>query len=178
MNILTVFLLINGILCETISLFARSVNDGSKLPLATVNTETKLMVMENELNGEYCIGTEDINDHECFSYFNGHMALLGVNLFLDKQGNVNSIALLSSGVNLVKFVDGAKPNLNPVNRKKPENRPKVEKITKTIIVKDENGEEVEKQVEEEIDNRSFIQKNWVYIVIPLIFFLLAGEKES
>lgn len=178
MNLLLALLLINGIWAQSITLFAHSLVDSSDVSLATIDVENKLIVIENEVSGEFCIGTKDIDDHSCFHYLDGELSNFGVELYLDKQGSVNSIALTSSGVKIIPFVEGVKPNLNPVSKKKTENAPKVEKIVKTVIVKDEDGNEVEKQIEEEVDNRSFIQKNWVYIVIPLVFFLLTGEQEK
>lgn len=43
---------------------------------------------------------------------------------------------------------------------------------------DDNGVEVTREIEEEVevpvDDRSWIQKNWMYVVPPLLIFMLAG----
>lgn len=137
-------------------------------------------------NGDYCIGT---SENDCFS-----LASLddGVSLFKNKQfsiqlgaaGEVLHISLINSKLKdvLVKpATSHPVPNLNPAHAQKQAKAPQRKVVTK--IVEDENGNQIEEQVEvEEIeeDTRSFVQKYWMYIITALflVLALFSGEEEA
>lgn len=188
MKFVILALLFSSTLAQVIQLYARSLVDNSKISLGSIDVDSKKLTLQESIEGEYCIGTDDIADSECISYYNGKLNEFGVNVYLDESGNVEFISLGSDGVTVHPFNEGAKPNLNPVVKSKAKGKtPKVEKVIQKKLVKiiDEDGNEQEQEQEVEVevavDERSFIQKNWIYIVIPLIMFLMAtgeGKGES
>lgn len=125
------------------------------------------------------------------------------NLFLDEDGDILRLSLSFDNklgkpqVKRRKQVIAAQPNMNPDSIKKQREEQQqqkkagsggdgggsiVEKVKKKKLIKeiDANGVEVTREIEEEIevevpiDDRSWIQKNWMYIVPPLLIFMLAG----
>ncbi|EDK47104.1 hypothetical protein LELG_05285 [Lodderomyces elongisporus NRRL YB-4239] len=91
------------------------------------------------------------------------------------------------------FVVAPQPNMNPDSLKKQQQKGQqksgntkleVVKQKKTVKYIDEDGKEVTKEVEIEVevpleedvivDERSWIQKNWMYVVPPLLLFLVMG----
>ena len=144
----------------------------------------------------YCIGTKDVHNNECFSYQTNLQNLNHAifNLYLDGDGDILRLSLSFDDkldkpqVKRRKQIIAAQPNLNPDSMKKQREEQKnggnggqvVEKVKqkKVITEIDANGVEVTREIEEEVevpvDDRSWIQKNWMYIVPPLLIFMLAG----
>lgn len=187
MKLLIITILLSTILAQVIQLYARSLVHNTKVPIAIVDVETKKLTLQEQFEGEYCIGSDDIADSECISYVNGKLNEFGVAIYLDKLGNIESISLTNDGVNIHPFEEGVKPNLNPVVKNKPKSggkSVKLEKVVQKKMIKiiDEDGNEIEQEVEEEVevevDERSFIQKNWVYIVIPLAMYMIASAPDE
>ncbi|KAG7663795.1 uncharacterized protein J8A68_002655 [[Candida] subhashii] len=156
------------------------------------------MVLDPQLG--YCFGTNDLPNHECFSYTKGIKSLKSVqfHVFLDQASQIQHISVNydsetndNDGPQVIihPFELAPSPNLNPESLKGKQKKEssagqqRVEKVIqkKIIKVKDENGNEIEKEIEQEVevevDDRSWIQKNWMYIVPPLILFLMFSKDE-
>ncbi|QBM89586.1 hypothetical protein METSCH_D06640 [Metschnikowia aff. pulcherrima] len=82
------------------------------------------------------------------------------------------------------LAEAPKPNLNPYNKRSEQEKQQVQtqKVIVKKLVENEKGEkiEVEEEVEEvvEADNRSWVQKNWMYIVPPLVLFLIFSPEDK
>ena len=152
----------------------------------------------------YCVGTKDLDNHECFTLINGVESLNGtvIDAFMDENGVTISRLSLNfdesynnkSKLRKHKFTTSPIPNLNPDSLKKQRqkqgnkggqgNNKQVEIIKQKKLVKyiDDDGNEAEKEIEEEIvvevDNRSWVQKNWMYIVPPLLLLLIVGGGDQ
>ncbi|XYA00280.1 hypothetical protein QA089_002816 [Meyerozyma guilliermondii] len=119
--------------------------------------------------GYYCVGTKDLPGHECFTYtyLDGGMDHKAVQVTVD-NGQVMQLALIHNedekAVKIVSAAVGPNPNMDPV--------PLQSKKKKAVQQEEkEDGEEVEK---------SWIQKNWMYIVPPLmiLMMLLPADEEK
>lgn len=174
----------------TIELFASSVASGARIELGSISydssTNTTVSQIHSDLGrGDYCIGTESLHGHECFTYL--EVSEAGLNgqfvLFVDNLNDVSDISLVAgnSGLQAVvqKIAAGPQPNLNPsmaVPKKEPL------KVIVKKIVENEKGEKIEVEEVEEVaeDTRSWVQKNWMYIVPPLliVMMLIPEEKEK
>ena len=132
----------------------------------------------------YCVGTKDLDNHECFTFINGVESLNGtvIDAFMDENGVTISRLSLNfdesynnkSKLRKHKFTTSPIPNLNPDSLKKQRqkqgnkggqgNNKQVEIIKQKKLVKyiDDDGNEAEKEIEEEIevevDNRSWVQR--------------------
>lgn len=177
MLFLQIFFLIASVLGQ-FTLYARDLETNTKTEIAQVDIEQKKLEILLEIEGEFCIGADIINN-DCISYYKGKLEKFGVKVFLNKQDEIDLISLTKSGVTIVPFTEGAKPNLNPITKKKEDSKKVVQKVVVTLLDEDGNEitQEVEQEVEEIIDDRSFIQKNWKWIVIPLILFLVTGQEK-
>lgn len=146
---------------QSISLYAKPVAGGSQVSIGSLETEGFNLETKNVVlpAGDYCVGTGSLPNHECFSYVSHTkgdiLAGLVVTLALDE-----SIARLSIGKDGVKVKPAhslPSPNLKPAT---------IEKKKEKVV--DEKGEEVEE------DTRSWIQRNWIYVVPPLLIFMLVA----
>ncbi|RLV85720.1 hypothetical protein JA9_001700 [Meyerozyma sp. JA9] len=110
--------------------------------------------------GYYCVGTKDLPGHECFTYtyLDGGMDHKAVQVTID-NGQVSHLALIHNDDENVKIVSAGaapSPNMDPV--------PLQSKKKKAVQQEEkEEGEEVEK---------SWIQKNWMYVVPPLMILMM------
>ncbi|EGW33731.1 uncharacterized protein SPAPADRAFT_59095 [Spathaspora passalidarum NRRL Y-27907] len=162
----------------------------------------KSLVLNNgelQSSASYCIGTTDVPNSECFAYVKGINSLnkATLHVFLDSNKEISHLSISHDSVadvkHRVKFHaigTSATPNLNPQSLKKQKEQanaqtgPRVEKVTKKKIVKvvDEHGNTVDKEIEEEVevevDERSWVQKNWMYIVIALLMFMALGGEDK
>ncbi|KAI5963978.1 hypothetical protein CANMA_003575 [Candida margitis] len=182
---------------KKINLFIRPVDQTTADPIGFIeNDAVYLMDVSLQPDQAYCIGTKDIHNNDCFSYQSNLSNLTHAvfSLFLDEDGDISRLSLSFDDrldkpqVKKRKQVIAAQPNLNPDSMKKQRdeqqkkagNEPVVEKVKQKKLIKeiDANGVEVTREIEEEVevavDDRSWIQKNWMYIVPPLIIFMLAG----
>lgn len=134
--------------------------------------------------GHWCLHATNYAGETCFWYqeiadaadFGGVFAL-----FVDAEKAVQQLTFyrgeqpgFDAAVRAVAVAPT--PNLAAVREKKPE----PEKIVRKKIVENENGEKVEITEEEivEPDTRSWIQRNWMYIVPPLIIFLILSPEDK
>ena len=81
---------------------------------------------------------------------------------------------------ITKESESPSPNFNTTTQKTPEKRKAVVKSKKTVVEVDEDGKEVVKEVEveEPVDERSWLQKNWIYVVIPLVLLMLLTDDKN
>lgn len=187
-------ILIAHVSAREYQIFATSLQSSKAIPIGSISYEksAKLGFFTPEDSviegGEYCIGTKDLVNHECFSYIEvsdgaGLLSGKSLELQLNSDEEVEQIALVEKGQQQIIISSAAKqpiPNLNPVHATKQANQGPA-KVTKKVTVKetvvDEEGNEVEvereKVVEEEEDTRSFIQKYWMYIV-PAVLLLASS----
>lgn len=139
------------------------------------------------LPGSYCIGTSDLPLKECFVYLETSGDLGGeFVVFVDDENQVSDISFLRGAggftLRVEKVVSNVKPNLTPFHKKEPVKEPVTQKVTRKRVVENENGEkvEIEEEVEEvvPVDERSWIQRNWMYVVPPLLLFLVMAPEDK
>lgn len=180
-------------------IFATSLQSSIAIPIGSVAYDKGLkqgfFTSEDSVieDGDYCVGTKDLLNHECFAYTevgDGATILSGksLELQLNSDEEVEQIALVEKGQRQIIISTAAKqpiPNLNPVHATKQANQGP-SKVTKKVTVKetvvDEEGNEVEVErervVEEEEDTRSFIQKYWMYIVPAVLLVASSMTPEE
>lgn len=178
-----------------ILLYARSA--GSDVAVGTVTVDGRSVNLdkaETEGAGPACVGTKDLANHECFGYTE-LSSDWGVDVFLDKQAEIARLLIRQGPGRVYKFREEPQPNLKawavtnrksqdssekPKEKKGPHTEKKVTK--KTIVEEDEQGNKVEREVEIEeeviVDDRLFVQKYWVYMVIPLVMFMLQKDPQN
>lgn len=188
---------------EKIDLFMKSIDDPSSSTSDSIGfiSENSVYLIENtelDPSKKYCIGTKDLENHECFTFLNGVTSLNNtiIDAFIDEDGEITRLALnfeessvkskTKDKLRKHKIHPAAVPNMNADSIKKQRQQQqqaqgssgKVRTIKQKRTIKyiDDDGNEVEKEIEEEveIDERSWIQKNWMYIVPPLLLFLVMG----
>ncbi|KAI5957843.1 hypothetical protein KGF57_003110 [Candida theae] len=162
-------LLISAVSSKRVNLFIRPLDGTESNPIGYIENEL-VYLMETDLQKEYgyCIGTKDIHHHDCFSYHTNlaNLSHAVFHLFLDGDGDVERLSLsFDDKLNEPKVVKhkilvAPGPNLTPASINKPREEQK-------------NGGGGE-GIEVPVDNRSWIQKNWMYVVPPLIIFMFAG----
>lgn len=122
-------------------------------------------------DGHYCIGTTDLPNLECFTYTKLSESTFGTKLLLVHLNANKNIAHLSMSTAPVSKntsessiqVAVSKANYDP----KPIKNTKAEKA------------QTNPEATEEEAPRSWIQKNWMYVVPPLlIMFVLLGEDKK
>lgn len=179
-------------------IFARSIQSSKLIPIGSVHynkaDKTALFTGKEDVvgAGDYCIGTNDLKGHDCFTYtvVNSDEPILfgkSIKLQLNRDDEVDQIALVNrigeqDNIIVSSAVQQPIPNLNPVHATKQASQGPP-KSTKTVTVKetvvDEDGNEVqietERVVEEELDTRPFIQKYWMYI-IPAVLLLVGMQQ--
>lgn len=186
---------------KPINLYIKALQDDSIQEIGVLDGKYIHAYRPPKLNPDinYCFGTSDLANHECFSYTKGldSLELVQFHVFLDKYSEAARLSVnydqQSKNSNEPQVITHSfqlapSPNLNPESLKgkkaqDSKGKQRVEKVVerKIVKVKDEHGNEVEKEVEQEVevvvDNRSWIQKNWMYIVPPLILFLVMTGEE-
>lgn len=136
--------------------------------------------------GTYCVGTKDVPGKDCFAFLETDGDISGeFVVYVDKKDELAEVSFLrgKSGLSssVKKVTANVVPNLNPSQGQQVK-EPVTQKVTKKRVVENENGEEVEieEEVEEAVpvDERSWIQKNWMYIVPPLLIFLVMAPEDK
>lgn len=182
---------------QTIDVFARSMTSNQKLVFGEItydpasnSTLYNAKIESLPQHETLCLGTKDLPQSECFFYLetfenppSGDFVV-----FVDDAGQLSHLTVEIHnqgkwGVQSRHVSKGPEPNLNPINRQQVQKEPVKQKIvTKRTTTKVENGEtiEVEEEVTEEVeeDTRSWVQKNWMYIVIPLLIILVMSPEEE
>lgn len=183
MNLLVLILLVGNCLAQTLSIHYSVVPSHKEHAFATIEyapgSKKATVQIEDipETSGDICLGTASLPHHECFAYSNT-LKRAQFHIYLDSSGNIDHLAANSANeasVTVHPFVAAPVPNLNPESYRK---KAAAQKVLQKKVITDEDGEEVE--VEEEVvvpaDERSFIQKYWMYIVPPLLLFMMAGDR--
>ncbi|CAK9437603.1 uncharacterized protein LODBEIA_P19810 [Lodderomyces beijingensis] len=200
LHLLSFLLLVTLAVSKRINLYARPIDaESSSDPIGFIEDDSVyLMDFDLQPHQSYCIGTKDLHNHECFSFqpdlrsFNNSV----FNVYLTEDGDIHRLALsfdenaTAPKIKKHRSITAPQPNMNPESLKKQREEQQKQsaghqgerrqKVVQRKIVKivNEKGEEEEQEVEEEVevvvDDRSWIQKNWMYIVPPLIIFLLLG----
>ncbi|KAK6874129.1 hypothetical protein K6H11_001773 [Candida tropicalis] len=194
-NIITLFLAALTSADQTkINLFIKPIDGQSSDSIGFINDNSVYLVdTELDPSKSYCIGTKDLENHECFTFINGVSSLNNtvIDAFIDENGDITRLALnfdesSKPTIRKHKVHPAAIPNMNAESIKKQrqqqqqqaQNSGKVRVVKQKKLIKyiDDEGNEVEKEIEEEveIDERSWVQKNWMYIVPPLLLFLVMG----
>ncbi|GEQ70492.1 hypothetical protein JCM33374_g4170 [Metschnikowia sp. JCM 33374] len=146
---------------------------------------TAFSLCARDLAGTDCFGYQEIDQ-------TGPGALGGdFGLVIDDEGTIQRLSFsrgdvpqeFSCHVGTVNMA--LKPNLNPFNKRNANDQQaqtQTKKVVRTRVVENEEGEEVEveEEVEEEVavDTRSWVQKNWMYIVPPLVLVLILSPSDS
>lgn len=192
---LSFFLFLLVAAASTINIYGRELGTESEVAIGQIryDSETKAALFDpvtsNGLGRQLCLGTHELPNHKCFVYHEqANGSLQGkFQLFMDGNDIVRLSFSASTGdlsVEVIETTYGPAPNLQPVAVESTSAQQPLQ--TKTVvrkrIVKNENGEEseVEEQVTEvtEVDNRSWVQKNWMYIVPPLVLFLIVAPGDT
>lgn len=177
---------------QVIEIYARHLSSPNSVPIGALNynrEDKSATFTPQEVSfepGAYCISTSD-SDCLTLTKIEESSTILENKQFaiqLDAAGEVLHITLTNSnlkGVLVRPATSGPVPNLDPVSAQKQVKAPQKKVITK--IVEDENGNQIEEQVEvdEEVeDTRSFVQKYWMYIItgLFLLLALFSGEEEA
>lgn len=178
---------------QTFGIYADDLSN-NKIKLGRIeydpNTTIGEFIKDDEtesLSGKFCIGTPDLDDMNCFAYVS--LGSGGDKDYPSRQFYIylkqdNSIDYISypvssnSKVQVIHSVEAPVPNLHPSNKQssKGSKEPKKTIIKKTA--KDEDGNLVEIEEEEIVDERSWLQKNWVYVVIPLVLLFLSSDDKN
>lgn len=186
---LPILLLISTVVAD-ISIFANPLDGTSKINVGSIISTESNHFEFNQVNSlpaniDYCIGTEDLANHECFGYFkaksdNGKLKLLVKGD--SNEGVIYKILInpdINSGKDLIIVGEekGPSPILNPVHSQK---QKPGKKSGVNSNAAPEGGEAEDDVEEEEVDNRSFVQRNWMYIVpgLILLFMGLSPEEEK
>lgn len=160
----------------TVQIYAKSLSS-TPIPLGSLNYDkntTHASFTQNDLainDGYYCIGTTDLPNLECFTYTKLSKSTLGTKLVLVHLNADKDIAHLSMSTAPVSKNPSESPiqvtvskvnyDPKPIKNKKPENAQANPEATK------------------EDPPKSWIQKNWMYVVPPLlIMFVLLGDDEK
>lgn len=180
-------------LAERILFFVKNLDADVVTELATLdyNSESgnsELIPVSADLApGSYCMGTFDVPQKECFVFFE-HLGLVSGDfvVYVDEELKISDISFISGGnglrLRVAGVVTNVVPNLTPFHKKEPVKQPTTQKVTRKRVVENENGEkvEIEEEVEEIVpeDERLWIQKNWMYIVPPLLLFMVFAPDDS
>ncbi|RCK65930.1 hypothetical protein Cantr_01682 [Candida viswanathii] len=187
---------------QKIDLFIKPIDEPVTDSIGFINDNSVYFVDNTQLDPskKYCVGTKDLENHECFTFVDGVTSLNGTVLdaFIDENGEISRLALnfddsskttIRDKLRRHKLQPAAVPNMNAESIKKLRQQAqqaqggggangKVNTVKQKKLIKyiDDDGNEVEKEIEEEVevDERSWIQKNWMYIVPPLLLFLVLG----
>lgn len=160
---------------QTVNIYARPIASSKVTTLGTIyyDKETsQASFTQKEVtigSGEYCIGTNDLPSLECFSYTKlASPTLLDKVLlvFLDADKNISHLSM-SSASSVSRGLSGPSVEVSSVRH-----APEPIK-SKPTVPKDEP------KPDDDVAPKSWIQRNWMYVVPPLlIVFALLGEEEK
>lgn len=122
-------------------------------------------------DGLYCIGTKDLPSLECFTYTKLSKSTLGTKVLLVHLDSHKNIAHLSMSTSTSVSKKPSESSIQvAVSRVQYDPKPIKSKQPEKAQNSSETTEEAPK---------SWIQKNWMYVVPPLlIMFVLLGEDEK
>ncbi|CUS23908.1 LAQU0S12e02740g1_1 [Lachancea quebecensis] len=167
-----------------IPLFMQTLGQNEKTPLATLIYDPELSFVEIvDINdsfkeGSYCVGAQMAeNYYSCFSYLNLRHPL-HYDLYLDTSHNTHLLYKLSLKPNLK--TKGIQPLLRAPVAGPEAQVTKLKKTTKTYEDKKamSNPSAASLGEDVEIDDRSFLQKNWKFILIGLVLYAVSSAGNS
>lgn len=177
-----------------INVFGKSLNSGTIIELGHIKYDTDAnttlydSVREIPSHDSLCFGTKSLPNRECFSYIETKEATPKgtFTLFVNEEREILDIAFRAGEEWTIEFADVAAaplPNLEPFVRQaqKQKNEPVKQKvIVKKVVEIDGKQTEIEEEVEEEVpvDNRLWLQKNWLWVVVPLVLFMIMSPEEE
>lgn len=217
----TLVIAVIGTDLQNINIYAKLITTPSKsIELGSLNydkTIKKVLFINKKRDveieaGDYCIGTADLINHDCFTYTelktdNSIFSGKQFQLQLDKEGDIEHVSLINGAgllhedgetfvdTVIVDFEKQPVPNLSPSHLKSKVDKTintnsKTTRTTKKIVRKiNQEGKEIEEEEEvtiveettaegEEEDERSWIQKNWMYVVPPLLIMFAMGGGDK
>ena len=173
---LVVFISIAHAQLLSVQIFAKPLSS-KPITLGTLHYDentTHASFFQNDLaidDGHYCIGTSDLPNLECFTYTKLSKSTLGTKLLLvhlDADKNIAHLSMSTASVSKNPIESSIQVAISKVNYD-----PKPIKKTKPEKTQTNPG------ATEEEAPKSWIQKNWMYVVPPLlIIFVLLGEDEK
>ncbi|CAR23660.1 Emc10p [Lachancea thermotolerans CBS 6340] len=187
MRFLCVFLLcVTAVLGSEvrIPLFMQKPGQSEKVPLATLIYDPELSFVDiADINDSfkedsYCVGAQMAeNYYSCFSYLNLRHPLR-YDLYLDTSQNTHLLYKLSLKPN--PNAKGIQPLLRAPVAGPEAQVTKLRKTTKTYEDKKAMSNPSAASLGEdiEIDDRSFIQKNWKFILIGLVLYAISSAGNS
>lgn len=136
--------------------------------------------------GSYCLGSKDSVESDCFAYIETEGQLAGEFIVFVDEDDVAGLSFIKGKAGLQlrveKVSSGPVPNLEPLQGQQQAKAPVTQKVTRKRVVENEDGEkvEIEEEIEEivPVDERSWVQKNWMYIVLPLVLVLLLSPEDK
>lgn len=184
--------IVTAVSAKKILFFAHSLDTLEEIQLGSIDfdqesSSSAFLAEKNQfVPGPYCIGTRDLPGKECLAYLETDGGISGeFVVYIDSKNELAEVSFfrgksgLSSTVR--KVTANVVPNLNP-SQGQQVNEPVIQKVTKKRVVENEAGEkvEIEEEVEEEVtvDDKSWIQKNWMYVVPPLLLFLVFAPEDK
>lgn len=187
--------LLSVALAEQLQITSRNVETGAKTEVGILDfdastSDSTFHPSAALTAGSYCIGTTNLPRKDCFTYLEVSDAGLGGSfvLYVDEHNKVSDIAFFLAPseiqTTVQKIGKGPVPNLSPSNAEKVV-KPPTQKVIRKKVVETEDGEtvEIEEEVEEIVteDNRSWVQKNYIYIVPALLVAMVLlpdGEEKE
>ncbi|SCU93548.1 LAFA_0F16974g1_1 [Lachancea sp. 'fantastica'] len=164
-----------------IPLFVQKPGREPRLPLATVvyDSETSLLdvtdVSDSIPEDAYCVGAQMAeNYYSCFSYVKLKYPL-HYDLYLDTKSDSHLLYKLSLKPN--PHVSGIAGTIRSVQDGPEASPAKLRRITKTYEDKKKSAQmgasSAAFQEDVEIDDRTFLQKNWKYLLIGLVLYAVS-----
>ncbi|CEP63811.1 Emc10p LALA0_S09e03026g [Lachancea lanzarotensis] len=189
MKTLWAFLILLGAVCGTemrIPLFVQKPGREQRSPLATVvyDNESNFLevtdVIDSLQEDAYCVGAQMAeNYYSCFSFIKLKYPL-HYDLFLDTKSDSHLLYKLSLKPN--PHVSGIVGTIRNVQEGPEVNSVKLRRVTKTYEDKKKNAQlgssSASFQEDVEIDDRTFLQKNWKYLLIGLVLYAVSTAGGS
>lgn len=169
-------------------IFARSLDDTKLVGLGSITVDGLQSTFEASdaslAAGSYCVGTDSLPEKECFAYLEVG-GVFGGEFVVYVDGNeVIDLTFAQNLDNVTSRVASVGAAAEPIMKPHAVAQKVVtQKVKRKVLVENENGEQVEiEREDEEIvepDNRSWVQKNWLYLALPLVLiFIMAPEEKA
>lgn len=154
-----------------------------RLSLGGASGTPQFLLTSAPENGLFCLGTSDLPGRECFAYHEVDGPLTGKFLVHVSSGEIKDVSFARGDGFSVEAVEprtAPQPNLHPA-AKPVVQAPATKKVVRKRVVENDDGDkvEIEEEVEEnvEVDTRLWIQKNWMYVVPPLVIFMIMSPEK-
>lgn len=189
---LPLLLLASLVALSSLSIYARDIDNDVRTTIGAILFDEKTNIAAfnpvtvGNIGKAVCLGTDDLPNHECFVYHElSKEELQGRFQIIVDESGIRRISFAPSAeelvVGVVEVTRAPAPNLLPVAMElQAVPKPQTKQVMRKRVIVDDAG--VESVVEEEVlevveqDNRSWVQKNWMYIVPPLVLFLIFSPE--